>query len=407
MRSLPLAAMPSELRLMCLAVRRPLDRENAELGQAVAEVGNWPLLLEAAGLHHTLALMVDGLGPDLMAALPQDVRQAYRNRAMDAARRSLARVAELIRLTQALAAVGIRALPLKGVCLAQRLYGNPAMRGGGDIDLLVEPVNFWRAQDVILGLGYTPLAAPAILAEQRPLGQHLIRDIGYRHPQGHLVELHQRLTQDPTLLPLDFETLWQDRQPMAGWGDAVQTLSDRHLALYLCVHGAHHCWERLCWLADIAALLRHPAALAQAIEDCDSYSLRKPMIDCLWLCHLLLGFDLPPSIAADRRAAKWAGRFVRQMVAGGVWAKDFRSGIAVRYGREIKVRMYQYGMKGSWRSLWSQIKLDMQYPIDWAVLRLPDRLTFLYPLIRPAGWLIRRFVAAKNARKATDQGPCR
>ena len=30
-------------------------------------------------------------------------------------------------------------------------------------------------------------------------------------------------------------------------------------------------------------------------------------------------------------------------------------------------------------------------PADWDTVRLPDGLFFLYPLVRPVGWLVRRW----------------
>lgn len=391
MHSRLFTSMPAEFRLMCLTARRPVDRSDPHLRRTFAEIRHWPDLLAAARLHHTLPLMVEGLGTDLMAALPREIGTSYRTRTMEMVCHSLTRVAELKRLTRALTQAGIRVLTLKGVPLSQRLYGSPALRGKGDIDLLIEPANLWRAQDMILNLGYSVVADPVLLPEQRSQGQHFIRDIGYRHPQGHVLELHQRLTQDPSLLPLDFESLWRERQTVTALGETVHTLSDRHLALYLCVHGAHHYWERLCWLADMANLLRHPAAMAQAVEDSEAHGLLKPMAHCLWLCHVLLGTDLPATIRANPHARAWTNRFVKHLGSDGHWARAPASG-----GQGMRTRLYQYTMKGTWSSVWTQIRADLQYPIDWTTIRLPRLFRFLYPALRPAGWLMRRINKTKR-----------
>jgi hypothetical protein len=40
-----------------------------------------------------------------------------------------------------------------------------------------------------------------------------------------------------------------------------------------------------------------------------------------------------------------------------------------------------------WRS---QLARDLVSPADWDMLPLPERLFWLYPLLRPFGWLFRR-----------------
>ena len=61
-------------------------------------------------------------------------------------------------MVTALAGDEIPALPLKGVCLAARYYGDVSARYAGDIDLLVPSACLARADAVLRGLGY--LLAP-------------------------------------------------------------------------------------------------------------------------------------------------------------------------------------------------------------------------------------------------------
>ena len=53
-----------------------------------------------------------------------------------------------------LSAAGVRAIPLKGMALADSLYGNFAMRITWDLDLLVPPGEALRARHVLIANGY-------------------------------------------------------------------------------------------------------------------------------------------------------------------------------------------------------------------------------------------------------------
>jgi hypothetical protein len=57
-------------------------------------------------------------------------------------------------LLRSLEAAGVRAVSLKGPLLAQRIYGDPAVRPSGDIDLWVAPADFARALGVLAEAGY-------------------------------------------------------------------------------------------------------------------------------------------------------------------------------------------------------------------------------------------------------------
>src|SRR5665648_405861 len=59
-----------------------------------------------------------------------------------------------IRLTAALADAGIRALPLKGPLLGERIHGELGARVSADIDLLVAGEDLVAAIEVLSTLGY-------------------------------------------------------------------------------------------------------------------------------------------------------------------------------------------------------------------------------------------------------------
>lgn len=382
--TLPLLA--PEFQLLCRAVRRALDPSHSM--EAAETSLDWDLVVQGARSHRVVPLVLAGLSPHG----PSEILAKLSRIAAADARTCLSQAAEVVRLSRLFADAGIRMMVFKGVVLSQQLYGDPARRGPGDIDILVDPERLWDADGVLIRAGYVKSGRPIPPAHRRA-GQRLLRDITYRG-RGAVIELHQRLTANPARFATRFDQLWQDRREVPLGGAMVPTLPDAVLPLYLCVHGAHHCWERLCWLADVARLLRDGQAgpslsAAQAVE------LGKPMQVALALGREWLGLDAPLG-ENDRTAAR---RFVTDFLAGPNWIAPPKRGSTAWLGREWRRRIYLYSLKPSWRHLLQELRADLLNPIDWDVLPLPERLLWLYPLIRPVGWLVRNL-----RRERTNRG---
>jgi hypothetical protein len=94
-----------------------------------------------------------------------------------------------VRLLAALEQAGVRALPLKGPLLGERLHGDAGARISADVDVLVALVDLRRAEEVLCGLGYrVQPPREADDTEPPPLHEQLV------HPQGLPdVELHWRV----------------------------------------------------------------------------------------------------------------------------------------------------------------------------------------------------------------------
>ena len=147
------------------------------------------------------------------------LRQAHRaalargERQLEGARRALGR----------LAASGLRALPLKGVALAEHLYDSVADRPMADVDILA--LDDWPAAlRVLREQGYRELHGSdhaAALADP---------------DTGALVELHREVTSCGELFPLDREALWAARE--SGAGRVGARPGPEHQVLLLSLHAA-------------------------------------------------------------------------------------------------------------------------------------------------------------------------
>jgi hypothetical protein len=311
-----------------------------------------------------------------------------------AARRSLAQTAELRRLNALFEAAGIRVLALKGVVLSAQLEGDNGTRGARDLDLLVDPGCFTAAKELLIQHGYHGTGA-ARSPRQEAAHHYWTKDVEFLNPvSGVAVELHHRLTDNQHLLAFDFDSLWRERELVALGATTIATLPRRWLALYLCVHGAGHAWERLRWLADLAAALRVPEAIEGAVASAAAAGLLSPMLHALLLAHDWLGLTVPPDTLAKARASRAVARLdhiLAPLFAGEAWhQRPQRGTFAARMRYSVWQRLYRLSLKSDSRFRARQALRELVSPSDWATIPLPDPLFFLYPLVRPVGWLFRR-----------------
>ena len=363
----------------------------------------WDHILAGARRHRVASLLLPGLQLAKSPHIPLSVISELRDQTLSAAKASLAHMAELGRLAPIFARAGIRVLGLKGVVLSAQLYGNPAHRNPRDIDLLVAPDEFADAQAVLLGAGYRRSGA-TLSPRQSAAYRRWIKDVGYVNPvTGIHVELHHRLSDNPALLPCDFDALWRERQEVEIAGATVAGLPRDKLALYLCAHGAGHCWEELRWLVDFAAALPEQNSSRAAVEMAEHVGLGAAMLHALVVAHDWLGLFIDDQELALARANLRVARLDRVLAhsyAADAWYQSPERRCLAGFRRySLWLRLYTYLIKTDWRYWGHQARREFVTPADWEVLRLPDSFFWAFPLVRPVGWLMRQTKSRTHLRR--------
>jgi hypothetical protein len=159
----------------------------------------------------------------------------------------------------AVRAVGRPALLLKGVDLAERLYGNLGHRQMGDIDFLV------HAADVTAY--HEHLSAHGFRASTEPTAELVAASLDHHHfytPTAGTnrlpFELHWRLSSARYDTGIGLDTIWSRALPHPGFAPDAWIMAPDDLFLYLCLHLKHHTFEApLTHLWDLAELIEAPA----------------------------------------------------------------------------------------------------------------------------------------------------
>jgi hypothetical protein len=209
------------------------------------------------------------------------------------------------------------------------------------------------------------------------------------------LELQWRAADNPLLLR-GVNARAEAQDVVLSEGFAVRTLAPDDLFAYLCVHGAHHSWSRLKWLADANALL------ASSHADIDRLYRHAQTIgaglcagQALLLCHRLLGLNLPASIVrelqADKRCERLTGIAMAEMTAAHT-ATENDPGIA----GVIRTIGRQFLLGRGLAFYLAQCRLASAGVADIIRLPLPRSLHFIYPLLRLPLWLWRRIALASS-----------
>ena len=218
---------------------------------------DWQRIVALAQEHSVAPMLyarLQALGVTLPAATAQPLRKFYLANVM----RNTKLFHEVGKILRALQAAGIPVIPLKGVCLAEAVYGNLALRQIGDVDLLVPPANLATALEVLRTLGYAA-AQPFDIEGQRQVCHHM-PPLSRRG--GATLELHWTIAKRGSNIRLedtDLDQLWSRAIPSRIDGVQILMLSPTDLLLHLCLHASvHHYFDGigLSGFWDMALVIR-------------------------------------------------------------------------------------------------------------------------------------------------------
>jgi len=168
-------------------------------------------------------------------------------------------------------------IALKGPCLAERLYGDAALRSCYDLDLLVRYADWARAGQLLTGLGFSP-------------NSHADDYHQSWRRKGINLELHYNL-ENPLAFEFDVNDVWARAQLSRFHDVPVWLLASADELLYLCLHAVRHRFERLSLMLDLALAFRRLPDPAASHREWES-----PVFDNILALGRMMAVRLDPEI---------------------------------------------------------------------------------------------------------------
>jgi hypothetical protein len=296
---------------------------------------DWSALLTLADEHGMLPLLAMRLREVDQTIVPPEIRQKLRDWQRAQMVFTLSLAAELFRLLDRFAAAGIETLLTKGPVLSMRCYGDPGLRQYCDLDLIVRSRDIQRSTEEMIALGCeSKVPLTAIQAQKFP-GEYVFA----RRDSKVLVEFHTEHTFRYHPRPLSIEALFDRQAPVRVDGHDVPSLSTEDELLLICIHGAKHFWERLMWIADVAALVsRQSVDGDRAMRAAREVGAERMLRVGLLLAANMLDVRLSAEVAADARSDRAAADLAAQIATRLPLADSAPLGIFKRAVFRIRMR---------------------------------------------------------------------
>lgn len=214
----------------------------------------WGPILRDAAQHGLTPILYRWLKTSASGSeIPSSVLDRMKDSVFALAARNLVLAQELASILQALEGCGVACMPVRGLALAEHLYGDITGRPMGDLDLLVHKEDLPRVAEILRGLGFGQMDHRKGFAEAFSYTLVFLKN---RHGWV-IVEPHWTIAYPPFVERVDMQGVWGRAVRGRVAGVDTRLLSREDLLLHLCLHLAHPDGNApLLWFYELDRLVR-------------------------------------------------------------------------------------------------------------------------------------------------------
>lgn len=243
------------LLLLC-CINEPSEPEYKKIQNLIQDQMDWNAFYKLILRHRVYPIVYKNLKKFDCAEIDSALISSLKMKNEQNKIKILQHIAELTRLMELFEKSAVRVVSIKGPILGLEIYGDVSMRMSKDLDLLVCPAEFQKAEQILIGEGYIREGSlDQLTTKQRAIlfkTQHHFSYVNKK--KGINIELHWQFYYES--YNFDFEEIWAEKAEVNLNGKKCYVLNREENFLYLVFHGSKHAWFRLKWLCDIAELIK-------------------------------------------------------------------------------------------------------------------------------------------------------
>jgi len=297
---------------------------------------------------------------------------------MSIVQKNMLMTSELLKIMSLLKENKVEALAFKGPTLAQMAYGDITLRQYGDLDILVDEQDAYRAAELMIQHAHEAILPLSIVSSKTCL--HVAKDFSLLSKTGVHTELHWRLFEKKYNISLLSCAKEQKCQSVTINGNTIKTLQNELLLVYLCLHGAKHAFERIEWICDIDRLiLTSTVDWDYAISLAEQSHSKRSFYLGLSLAHTLLQTMIPETIhnIIQKEDIQILQKMTLVKMRNRKEHSDFEKNKET-FAYQSKLFDTKADMLRFWLSTFFKISTN-----DCQTFTLPENLKFLYIFLRP------------------------
>ena len=375
--------LPQEMKLLALCARNTMSEQEQKSAQEIIGNGiNWNTFCTMANKHKIYPVVFPNLRKLNNEKVDREILQKLEGKCKSNQMKALGFTSELIKVMRLLTEQNIRAISIKGPCLAMSIYQDISKRVSRDLDILVNSRDLAQIDQILRDAGYASEDAFFQLSPKQ-FRAHLKKahHVSYSNQMGVHLEIHWRLSNSN--YGISFENAWDSGKEMELYGQSIHVLSPEENLLYLILHGSKHAWKRLRWLCDVyeivsSHVLDWEYIQKQAKKTGVFYQIKQTE----YLLKILLQYDMPVQLKVGR-ADERMGKRLAEMAIPVITAMDDSPELQ-GHGLYGHVLIYAYIWRKSFgKRIYFLSSLLVPGTAEFDSWKIKDRYFFLYYFLRP------------------------
>jgi hypothetical protein len=337
---------------------------------------NWSLVLQIATQNGVFPLVYQRLLALAEKQIPMEEISRWKALFQVNTQNNLRLTWKLVECVKLLLSGGITCVVLKGPIYALQAYGNIALRNFSDLDILIHPIDFSNANDILEKSGYVPTIE--LDPRQKKYLFRTNNNCSYTL-QGDIVELHWDIAPPGSILLFTPDQLWTNIISINILDQDINTLSLEDTILYICLHGAKHGWNQLKWIVDLANVSRSISedAWYPLLDHAKQKGLFRQVCLGLLLAIDLVNADVPSEIRDQLNSNLVAQALVAQVKENLFKLSNARSPVD-------NYNFYMRSLERLQDRLYYLLGLIFKpEEADWLIISLPEKMYFGYYFFRP------------------------